>query len=317
MNKNLIFFISLAIITFSCRKTKTTCSNALDNNSCLDNTYSIDSTKIHRKVLIIGIDGFRAEAMQENITPYLYQLSQSSSVYYNGENTIEDHTVSGPNWSSLLTGVHWCKHQVSNNNFNDNQINDFPHFFSYLENTNSNINTVSIVNWLPINEHLASFHADHAPQNSINDAQVFELAEDALVNQNPIAPDVLFLHFDDPDAAGHGYGYSSSVAEYAQSLTDTDQYVQQLFSIIDGKRSNGGDWIVFIVSDHGGDNKGHGNGQRNENISETIFYAQHPSIQFSTLTNSSQVDLAPTILDFMGIFSAGFECKKDGISLIN
>ena len=119
MNKNLIFFISLAIFTFSCGKTKTTCSNNLDNNSCLDNTYSIDSNKINRKVLIIGIDGFRAEAMQESITPYLYQLSESSSVFFNKEHSIEDHTVSGPNWSSLLTGVHWCKHQVSNNNFND------------------------------------------------------------------------------------------------------------------------------------------------------------------------------------------------------
>ena len=94
---------------------------------CLPLLINAQTTK---KVLIIGIDGFRTDAMQESITPFLYQLSESSTTFYNGLNNVEDYTMSGPNWSSLVTGVHWCKHQVTNNSFNDNQLNDFPHFFS-------------------------------------------------------------------------------------------------------------------------------------------------------------------------------------------
>jgi len=320
MKKLTYYLLVLLIVTtgiHSCRKTTTSCSNSLDNNSCTDNTITIDTNKINRKVLLIGIDGFRSDAMQESITPFMYQLSQQSNVFYNDMHTVEDYTVSGPNWSSIVTGVHWCKHQVTNNNFNDNQLDDFPHFFSYIEYADNSINTASIVNWTPINDYLAHSYADHAPETSINDAEVYQLAEDALVNQNPIDPDVLFLHFDDPDAAGHGYGYSSNVAEYVQSLNQTDLYVQQLFSIIENKRSNGEDWMIFIVSDHGGDGTGHGGGQDNEHIINTIFYAQHTTLSFSESCSSTQADLVPTILDFMGISSQAFNCKTDGISIIN
>ena len=62
-------------------------------------------------MLVIGVDGFRSNAMQEEITPFLFQLSQSSKVFFNSSHRTEDYTISGPNWSSILSGVHWCKHQ--------------------------------------------------------------------------------------------------------------------------------------------------------------------------------------------------------------
>ena len=318
--KQLVYnvLIMIALITiYSCKKTSTTCSNSLDSNSCTDNTITIDTNKINRKVLIIGIDGFRSDAMQESITPFMHQLSQQNDVFYNDRHLVEDYTVSGPNWTSIVTGVHWCKHQVTNNNFNDNQLNDFPPFFFYIENADNSINTASIVNWTPINEFLGISYADHAPENSINDSEVSQLAEDALLNQNPLNPDILFLHFDDPDAAGHGYGYSPTITEYCQTLTQTDTYVQQLFTIIDNKRAMGEDWLILIVSDHGGDGTGHGGGQDNEHIINTIFYAQHPTLSFSESCSSTQADLVPTILDFMGISSQAFNCKTDGNSILH
>ena len=312
------FFLAVLFACFSCKKTSTTttCSNLLGTNACNKNTITIDTSKINRKVLIIGVDGFRSEAMQQSITPFLHQLSQSSTVFFNDCHSVEDHTISGPNWSSLLTGVHWCKHQVTNNSFTDNQLSDFPSFFHYIENADSSINTTSIVNWTPINEFLTFEKADHFPQNSLSDAEVYQLAEETLINQNAVSSDVLFLHFDDPDAAGHGHGFSSSVTEYAQVLTQTDNYVQQLFSIIETKRNNGEDWIVFIVSDHGGDGTSHGDGQYNPYIANTIFFAQHPSLLFKESCSSSQVDLIPTILDFIGINSQAFNCKTDGSSIL-
>ena len=127
----------------------------------------------------------------------------------------------------------------------------------------------------------------------------------------------MFLHFDAPDAAGHGHGFSPNVTEYAQSLKQTDQYVKQLFTIINNKRAAGEDWLIFIVSDHGGDGRGHGGGQDNEHIINSMFFVQHPLLSFSKSHSSSQVDLVPTIFDFMGIKSSAFNCKTDGISLIN
>ena len=47
-------------------------------------------------------------------------------------------------------------------------------------------------------------------------------AEDLLVDSFSIAPDVLFLHFDELDAAGHSYGFSPQVSEYANTLSKID-----------------------------------------------------------------------------------------------
>ena len=74
--------------------------------------------------------------------------------------------------------------------------------------------------------------------------------------------------------------------------------------------------MIFIVSDHGGDGKSHSNGQQNEHIINTIFFAQHPTLSFNSSHQSTQVDLVANILDYMGIYSNRFDCIKDGISFI-
>ena len=312
------FLLGLFFIFFltSCKKEKVdiTCSEA--TMECLDTAISIDSTKQGRKVLIIGIDGFRSEAMQQGITPFLFQLSQRGATFYTDSHIVEDLTFSGPNWGSLCTGVHWCKHNVSTNGFEDNDLATYPHFFHYIEQANSSLNTASIVNWLPVNNFIAKNIADYAPEDSRNDLAVYQAAEDALLNQNPLDPDVLFLHFDELDGAGHRFGFGSPIQEYNEVLITLDTYVADLFSIIENKRTNGEEWMVLVVSDHGGDGKGHSGGQHNDFINKTIFFANSPGENFLENYVSSQADLAPTVLTYLGITSAAFNCKTDGISLI-
>jgi len=280
---------------------------------CDDFTITIDSSRSGRKVLIIGIDAFRSDAMQAGITPFLHEFSGRKTTYYTNRHQVQRLTFSGPNWSSLLTGVNWCKHQVTKNDFSNNRLDEFPHFFKYIEEADSSITTVSIVRWNPINDNITSNYADYAVLGS--DFVVFKQARDMLVNQDPIDPDILFMHFVDLDAAGHEFGYHPDIPEYANTLTTMDEYVSSLVSIIETKRMDGEDWMIFVVSDHGGEGKGH-HDYDNENNKYTIFFANHPDVEFIRLHTSSQVDLAPTILYFMGITSSEFDCKKDGISLI-
>jgi predicted AlkP superfamily pyrophosphatase or phosphodiesterase len=279
------------------------------------NSTSVDSLKIKRKVLIIGIDGFRSDAMQVGITPFMHSLSLNNNVYFTPANSAEGDTYSGPNWSSLLTGVHYDKHTVTDNSFEGNTLDRYPPFFSYIEGINKNINTISIVNWTPINDHILSSCTDFAPTESINDAIVFEKAKDLLINSNPVSPDVVFLHFDELDATGHNYGFSPSVQEYANTLNTLDSYVNELFNLIDTKRVDGEDWICFIVSDHGGEGTGHGDSS-NPNINKTIFFANHPTLNFKKNYTSNQTDLSASVLDFLGITNSTFDCKTDGISIL-
>ena len=285
-------------------------------NVCYDFTVEIDSVKINRKVLIIGIDGFRADAMRDNISPFLFELAHRSTTYYTDKNLIEDLTFSGPNWSSLLTGVHRCKHEVTTNDYSNNMLEVFPTFYRYVEDADSNINTASITSWIPINSNSTADFADYALLDKISDEEVYQFGRDILLNQNPLAADVLFLYFEDPDNTGHTFGFHPNISEYANSLRTIDGYIDDLFSIIEDKRALGEDWIVFVVSDHGGEGTGHSGGFDNDNIKYTIFFANHPTESFNHAYTSTQVDLAPTVLDFLGISSSEFDCKTDGVSLL-
>ena len=286
-------------------------------NNCTDLSITIDPTKSDRKVLVIGIDGFRADAMRNDITPFMYNMSQKSTTFYSDQNVVEYLTFSGPNWASLVTGVHYCKHQVTDNDYKRNALEDFPHFFKYIEEADPTIKTSSIVNWTPINEFSAHPYADYAPLADASDKEVYDQAIDMLLNSNPVSTDILFLQFDDADAAGHADGFSAQEPLYARTLDTIDNYVEGLCAAVDSLRSQGEDWMVFIVSDHGGDGTSHSGGHDNPHIRKTIFYANHPTLSFNTGYISSQIDLAPTILDYLGIESQEFNCKRDGVSILD
>ena len=306
----LFLFISILILSiFSCER------NERINN--VDDILTIDSEKINRKILVVGIDGFRSDAMQESVTPFMYSLTQHSNAYYNLTHNTEGITYSGPNWSSMLTGVHMDKHNVTDNSFDGRNYDNYPSFFYYIEQASKNINTASIVNWTPINYYTLSNQADLVPLESMNDAEVFEYAKNILEDKNNVNPDILFLQFDELDGSGHSYGFHSLVPEYTNTANILDSYAQELFNIIENRRANGEDWLYFIISDHGGEGTSHSDAS-DPNINQTIFFAQHPELPFkaSCCYVSSQVDLAPTILDFIGISSSQFELNKDGTSIL-
>lgn len=315
-NLRITLLVPLALLLFlptGCRKLDEPC--ATENEGCGDVSITTEAG-LDRKVMIIGIDGFRSEAMQAVISPQMYDLSQDANTYYTAENRVESLTFSGPNWSSLATGVHWCKHNVIDNDFSVNSLNFYPHFFHYVEEADSSLVTASLVNWIPINTHLAQFHADYAPETSHSDEEVFLESKEMLLNANPMDPDVLFLVFDDLDGAGHGYGFSSEVTEYRATLSTIDGYVGELIDIIEDKRTAGENWLICIVSDHGGDGTGHSGGENNPYINQTILYVNSPEVTFMSDYVSGQVDLVPTVMDYLGIEHSELNCQSDGVSLI-
>ena len=292
------------------------CDRDIPINFCefQDDSVKVDSLKISNKVIIIGIDGFRSDAMTQEITPSIFDFSQRN-VYKNLSHLTEKDTYSGPNWSSILTGVHYNKHNVTDNSFDGSLFDMFPTFLNYIENNVSSINTSSIVNWLPINQKILSRDVDYYTNNQISDSLVFIEALNLLLNNDPIRPDILFLHFDELDAAGHNFGFSPNIIEYTETLKNIDLYVDSLVSIIDNKRLSGENWMCILVSDHGGDGYSHGD-YNNIKIRETVLIVEHPSQNFKLLHKSNMTDIAPTVLDFLGISSAKFDCSSDGQSIL-
>ena len=199
---------------------------------CPEDVLSLDPTILDHNVLIVGIDGFRSDALTENITPFMYGLSSRDDVYFTPFHNTEEDTYSGPNWSSLLTGVHYSKHNVVDNSFVGSRFSTYPPFQYYLELAYQQITTSSITNWNPINTYIHQQYLDYTSESTLNDSMVFQSSRDLLIEGYPIDPDVLFLQFDELDAAGHSFGFSPEVSEYVSTLSKIDVFVESLFNII-------------------------------------------------------------------------------------
>ncbi len=215
-----------------------------------------DSTK---HVLVIGIDGVRPDALKVSDTPNMDKLINAGAVSYNayagGEFGMETQqaTSGGPGWSSILTGVWVNKHNVSDNGFSDPNYDEYPCFFTRIKEVRPNAYLSSIVHWEPINNYIIE-DADYEDEGS--DVIVAVKAVAHLESQDP---DVLFLHFDDVDHAGHAYEYSPTIPEYVESIHVVDKYIGSVITGIES-RSNykNEDWLIIITTDHGGSGSSHG-----------------------------------------------------------
>ena len=216
-----------------------------------------------RKLLFIGIDGCRPDALIAAHTPHIDSVIAAGAV--NCEAQIRDGqiTVSGPGWSSMLTGVWADKHQVFDNDFASPNLEQYPVFFQRLREVRPEVYIVSVVNWKPINQSIID-GADEELYGS--DEQVGQLAAEALSNPNL---DVLFAAFDEVDGAGHKYTYGPAVKDYLSQIEKTDEYIGKILQALHARPTyKEENWLILITTDHGGIDKGHGGSTPEE---KTIF----------------------------------------------
>ena len=309
--KNINFFI-ICLITFNiyCKKDPFV-------NECIEfkNIITSDPEKRSNKVLIVGIDGVRSDVISSENSPFLYSFLNSSNSYSNLNHKTEKDTYSGPNWTSILTGVHYEKHNVLDNSFENNQLELYPNFFNYLESSMENHESYSLTNWVPLNQNVLKNDVDYANMEYYSDSLVFEFSKDIISEINTEHPSSIFIQFDELDGAGHEFGFSKDSEEYTQTLKQIDLYINELYLLVEQRRNNGENWLVIFVSDHGGDGYSHAD-QNNPNINQTMLIIDHPHIYFNNEYLSKMPDIVPTIFNFMGITNSYFNCYSDGESII-
>ncbi len=266
-----------------------------------------------RKVLLIGIDGCRPDALEAAETPNLDRLAKQGAFSTNtsilGPRKTASDTVSGPGWSSIYTGVWADKHGVNDNELEGKNYGRYPHFFSLLRQARPDAVTASFADWKPIHDHILSdATVAEGTQEDLKGKGQWQAGDERLVSaaakylrgQNPTAVCVYFGHLDE---TGHALGFHPTVPEYVAAIERIDGYIGELLKAIESRpTAKTEEWLVLITTDHGGQGTNHGDGHRIEAIRRVFLIANGPGVKDPGPQRQTYlVDAVPTALVWLGV----------------
>lgn len=259
------------------------------------------------KVLVIGIDGVRPDVLAQVPTPSLDALASDGTFTDRARTGFP--SVSGPGWSSLLTGVWPDKHGVTDNGFEGKRYDVYPDFLTRIESARPELETFAVADWLPLVE-----AEDGMPTigNGIDAKHVIDgyqigwdvadsiAAASAVERLRTADPAALFVYLGNPDEVSHETGAIGE--EYRAAIALADRHVGWLTEAIRRRPTyDREDWLVLVSTDHGrlpdGDHGGDSAEER------TIFYiASGPStVKGAPEGQVHIVDVAVTALTHLGI----------------
>lgn len=258
------------------------------------------------KLLYIGIDGLRPDALLAADTPAIDSLIERGVLSTNAH--CEDLTFSGPNWSTILHGVHRDRHTVTTNDYRGSSLADYPDLFEWLERQNPEWNTVRITTWdaiykfQPTGADIDIFHeySEDGDNKAAADAAML------LAGTHPDYPDTdvdaLFLYIADVDNAGHAHGFHPEQHDYLDAISVADGLVGQ---VLDAMRTRADildeNWLVILTSDHGGSmDKGH-SGDTPEKRTIPFLVSGKDVVRVEPFPAPRNVDGVTTALAHMGV----------------
>ena len=158
-------------------------------------------------------------------------------------------TVSAQNWGSMLTGVSYLTHGLTNDITGEQERTSdtkYPTIFKYARDAYPDAELASIVNWSNISRGII--------ETDINVTKLYPGDDEAVTNaicdyfNAGNAPTLFFVQLDSVDHVGHELGSKSQ--EYYDQIETVDGYLGRIYDAID---ANGlmEDGLFMVVADHG------------------------------------------------------------------
>jgi predicted AlkP superfamily pyrophosphatase or phosphodiesterase len=212
-----------------------------------------------RQVILIGVDGLGAKGVAAAKAPRLRELMNRGAWTLNARGVMP--TVSSPNWASLIMGAGPEQHGVTSNGWQLDRFEfpptctglaaSFPTIFGVLRQQRPAATIGVFHDWTGF----ARLVEPSAPSRIVNIKDAAQITAAAIDYWREAKPDLLFLHLDAVDHAGHEHGWSSP--EYAAAVEQADALIGSVVDAVAVARLTPGT-AILITADHGGSGRKHG-----------------------------------------------------------
>ena len=203
----------------------------------------------------------------------------------NGSYSLEARSVlpssSAVNWASMIMGsgpeLHGYTEWGSKTPELPSKVigkgNIYPTIFSLVDEQLSNTKKGVLYSWGGIG-YLFEKNIVDIDFNGKTDEETTQKAIEFIINEKP---SLTFIHFDQPDGAGHNIGHDTP--KYYEEVEKIDVLVGKILTALE-KSELMEDTVILFSSDHGGLDKGHGG--------KTLLEVEIPWIAYGTNIQSKR-----------------------------
>ena len=211
-------------------------------------------------VLLIGIDGLGGYAFPDASTPNIKELWESGSYTFKARSVFP--SSSSPNWASMIMGAKPNKTRIHQNGFDmkkatknaycsrsANQL--WPSIYTLLHEQKPSSKIILLHHWdeyIRLVNPRDIFYSKHTKTEDSTAYWAIQTIEKGM-------PDLLFLHFDNVDHAGHTYGHKTEL--YYKDVHKADSLVGLVIMALK-KKGIYKETTIILTADHGGRGKHHG-----------------------------------------------------------
>ncbi|MCR5484343.1 MAG: alkaline phosphatase family protein [Clostridiales bacterium] len=206
---------------------------------------------IYSHVAIIGLDGM-GNYNKNADTPFMDKIFSGYAETYDALSLYP--TISAQNWGAMLLGadpeVHGLTNSIVSEKVYENK--ELPSIFTTVRKYIPDSVLCSVSDWSPINHGIIEHDVGAELQTAENGEKTTDKVVECVISKKPT---LLFVQIDDPDGAGHSFGYGTE--KHLECIHNTDKLVNRIYEayreagIID-------DTLFIVITDHGGYGHGHG-----------------------------------------------------------
>lgn len=205
---------------------------------------------------VIGVDGLSIDGIRNTRSPRLHKFMEIAAWTLEARAVMP--TLSSPNWESIITGSAPEQHGITSNGYLKEKIElrpvcldaagKYPTIFQILRDQRPASRIAVFHDW----PGFADLLEKSAPDILQHESGPRKTVEAALRDWNHNHPNLLFVHLDNADHAGHEYGWGTR--EYYSAVEEADMYIGKLLDALLASP----DTYILITSDHGGKGRNHG-----------------------------------------------------------